>query len=164
MNDYTISHLHDLIQHPKGYKHPAPLNTLEGGFAKGWFFEVHKVFRAALDSSPDGKGGYSQGSNFCFKEGDMLYSSERGYITGETAEMCIQVKTSRPAIPADRSAKKERDPGWVEFIIYTYKGGFRERLTKKTTQDEFVEFLIGGPRMAGWEDVAEIAISADMIW
>ena len=163
MNESTVKLLRMLVGQPKGSQRSSSLlHGFEDGYTHGWFFEIDEVFRASLDLVSDGKGGHSQGSMFAFKEGEILYSSPKGYLPGRMADMCLQVRESRGAAPKDAGAA--RDAGLICFTVYTYQAGLQERLSKRMTQDAFVEFLIAGPTMAGWEDVASVAKDVGMSW
>jgi len=122
----------------------------------GWHFVPGPPFNDALDmrlteSVQEKKAtrSWTQGSNFAFKRGDVLFDTPDGYGNWQEAlkrvGSCVQVLSARDVCPP--TGEKERDPGQVLFAVLR-PDGKRTKLERvdelEMTQDEFVRFLILG--------------------
>lgn len=122
--------------------------------AKGWAFAVTAAFRSAFDIqwSQEVKDktviweGWTQGGNFAFSAGDMLYDTAEAYEATwaesfKKITTCVQVTA---AISANSNAMSE---GSVTFLINhpnLLKGSMVNGQIYNATQKEFVGFLRTG--------------------
>lgn len=135
--------------------------------ANDWFMHVPFRFNNALDIKRTVRAGsneliWTQGANFSFAPGDVLYDTAHGYQEWGDAlkhvRYCIQVvrgtAASTPLAPSKNSSpgtqpipRALRSPGSVSLTISRpneQKTGLSEICSASLTQDEFVRFLIGG--------------------
>lgn len=126
----------------------------EGAF--GWFIFMPPHFNDALDirkmTRYEKKIPYevwTQGSNFGFKQGDILYDTAEGYSEWTIAitriRLAVQVRAASDVAPA--RSNSPRFPGSVEFeILKPDSAKIHLVATSKHTmsQDDFVRYLISG--------------------
>ena len=100
---------------------------------------------------------WTQGVEFSFKQGDVLYDTEEAYQVWSKAlteiGICISVKaaTSASSWQIPPGGLPKRDPGKVEIAILrpNAEGNALQNVsTLSLTQDEFVRLLIiGDPKL-----------------
>ena len=126
--------------------------------SEGWFMFVPGCFNEALDITLDQRrsGGHetlvwTQGPHFSFKTGDVLYDSRNGYRPWSDAlkkmRLCVQVVEAMSA--GNAGEEGERDPGSVALCAFSTNSsrtGLVELGQSTMSQDDFVEFLISGPK------------------
>ena len=141
--------------------------------AKGWHFCVPSSFCPALDiqlterivkttpaametQSTGGKTKkqsemvWTQGSWFHFEAGDTLYDHGGAYRAWSLSnfDICLDIKKSTAAVPANKTKETNRYPGTVIFDVLTPNCQRTELIRQRQTvmtQDEFVRMLILGP-------------------
>ena len=134
------------------------LRDPEAETAPAWFMHVPTCFNDALDIKQTPRVlvrktkpvlAWTQGREFSFKGGDVLYDTPSGYQQWSEALrhilLCVQVSSAMdatsPPPPAERSA------GTVAFHVLI-PSRHRTRLTRSSnhilTQDAFIRFLISG--------------------
>lgn len=118
-----------------------------------WFMYVPAVFNSALDIKFESSGpnkGWSQAGCFSFKKADTIYDTQDAYKPWSKAlEKMSLALTINAATPAGQGDGTERFPGRVDFSIALPsrdKKSLEVVLDWSMTQDEFVRFLIEGPR------------------
>ena len=125
---------------------------------EAWYMCVPQCFNDALDIRKtdrkiDGKTEsiWTQGSLFSFKAGDTLLDIPNTFgVWNEamkTLGCCIQVINGTNASPAKNG--NDRFSGSVSFILYVPDAGrskMVERGRHTMSQDDFVRFLIVGPK------------------
>lgn len=127
------------------------LTDFPSGIEHRWFLKVPDAFRSRLDivGWPERA---TQSARFGFVEGGMLYDGVDGYEQHGRCRIAVQVVKARPAtIPK----MGDRDPGEVIFDLYSLMAapdGFGRLCTRRTTQDDFLRFVIGGA-LPEWDDV-----------
>jgi len=121
-----------------------------------WFMYVPTHFNDALDIRKmtrfDNKQPYevwTQGSNFSFKQGDVLYDHAEGYAEWDKAitqiNQAIQVRAAMDVTPAKSGSP--RFAGLVEFEILkpsSAKKQLEPTSRHSMTQDAFILYLISG--------------------
>jgi uncharacterized cupin superfamily protein len=121
-----------------------------------WFMWVPPCFNAALDILEtirilDGRQTltWTQGSNFSFAAGDVIYNDLRAYNEWSEAmrhiRYCIRITTANPVTPGERLNK--RNSGSVTFELLTPNNaatGIECQSRHTVTQDELVRLLITG--------------------
>ncbi|MHC5079699.1 MAG: hypothetical protein ACYTHN_11810 [Planctomycetota bacterium] len=160
MMDKSIEVLDRLLDQYRLKKRPTRLKDLlrdpSGGRERNWQYFTPPCFNDALDIRltdrvREGRKTpvWTQGGNFSFKVGDVLYDCPAGYGAWENALQKIkggvQVISARDVSPPTK--EKERDPGQVTAVLLKpdkkRKSLVRDRQLI-LTQDEFVRFLILG--------------------
>lgn len=133
-------------------------------FSEGWHMCVPRAFNDALDIRQtdrmiDKKKHllWTQGSTFSFSQGDTLYDTQRAYEVWSTAlqhiKLGIQVER---AISSNISDDGSRFPGSITVLILTpnkSRTQLQQRGQVTISQDQFVDFLISGPKGAFHEKV-----------
>ncbi|MCK5595787.1 hypothetical protein KAI19_06365 [bacterium] len=124
-----------------------------------WYMSLPTSFNEALDikRTPRKTNGieelvWTQSSRFSFDTGDTIYDTSYAYMNEwlealKYIKLCVQVNEAINATPADKTHK--RMSGMVNFDIFI-PNKQKSKLTnigKHTlTQDDFVRFLISGPK------------------
>ena len=153
--------LEDLLDPSRLKKRARRLEVLlkapDDGPTAGWSFFLPSCFNDAIDLkiTERVRGGkrkevWTQGANFAFKRGDVLYDRPEGYSDWRSAlnhiGACVQVVEARDVSPA--TSEKKRAPGHVHAVLLRpdRKRGMLERVEewRELTQDQFVRFLIQG--------------------
>lgn len=123
---------------------------------QNWAFYVPSQFNEALDIKKTARienGSaievWTQGANFAFKAGDVIYDHPDGYFTWKFAlrsiKLCIQIKQGIDVAPATSSSR--RQSGRVDFQILTpdpKNVALVHKSKHRLSQDDFVRFLISG--------------------
>ena len=126
----------------------------------GWYMYVPRCFNDALDiklTERVVKGQknrvWTQGSSFSFGVGDALYDTADAYKIWREAltsiDLCVQVKEATSVSVAED--RQLRMPGSVTFAVFTpnvRRTQIVQRRSLTMSQDDFVRFLIEGPRSA----------------
>jgi hypothetical protein len=119
-----------------------------------WFMYLPSVFNHALDIRETERVGssqavWTQGANFSFAKGDMIYDTQLAYQVWATAlreiRICIQVSEATAA--TSPGGGSPRNPGSVAFNLMApneHRNAVKLVRTHKVTQDEFVRLLIVG--------------------
>ena len=122
-----------------------------------WFMCVPPPFNAALDilrtEHVDDLGVrgtiWTQGSNFSFSAGDVLYDSSKAYDIWERAlshiRTCFRITAALSVVPPTKTTP--RFSGEVSFTVLSpnnLRTALMEVRSCKMTQDEFVRQLITG--------------------
>ena len=121
----------------------------------GWAFYVPKWFNEALDIklidqlwNTVSRLVWTQGNNFAFKQGDMIYETKQDYelgdarlqvILGQSAEG-IEEKIDTDEENSEENPLKERFAGLVKYR------DFSNNSEKTVSQDDFVRMLIEGEK------------------
>lgn len=92
---------------------------------------------------------WTQGANFSFGRGDMIYDTPAGYKDWNIAmkEIHTVLQISRASAAAPATNDQPRFPGRVEFRILRpdkNRASLDEDQSLVLTQDEFVRYLITG--------------------
>lgn len=125
--------------------------------ATGWFMCVPRCFNAALDIQSTERvvdkvrrSTWTQGSSFSFSQGDSLYDVPRGegpwFEALQRINLGVQIKSS---LPAQQLETGERFSGELEIAILIpdqSRSRIQEAARFKISQDDFVAFLISGPK------------------
>lgn len=145
----------------KGEKTKRPTDLLidykkDGEYSNGWYFCIPRAFRDALDIKLTDRvikkqpvRIWTQGSEFCFDVGDVLYDTPSAYEGWPHCGVMVQIQSAAPVVPG-----KERFAGKVKIEIWTpnkNKTGIEKLVEKDMSQDDFVKLLIAGPNKT-WRD------------
>lgn len=136
----------------------------ENEYSEDWYFCIPRAFQDSLDIKLTERvinkkpvKTLTQGSEFCFSEGDILYDTSKGYEQWAEAlkhfKVMVQIKDAYPAVPG-----RDRSPGKVTVDVWTPnkgKTGIEKLGEKEMSQDEFVKLLIAGPRGTWKEFLSE---------
>jgi len=108
---------------------------------------------------------WTQGSSFDFRVGYIIHNNLEAMTIpwGEalnTLKYSIQISQASPAIPA--SPESPRNPGSLTFELYSpnaSRNGVEKIAEYKTTQDDFVRFLITGEiKLCGDDNVTRLPL------
>jgi hypothetical protein len=135
--------------------------TFEDGFAIGWHMAVRECFKEELDIKLTDRikqnisyTEWTQGSYFCFSEGQILYDSKQGYSNWHDAmaniNIACQIVEAKPNMPekfVNEITGKNNfrlSEGYVKFVLFKPNAD-RNKLTDVAeyhmTQNQFVRFL-----------------------
>ena len=133
-------------------------------FADGWHMAVRESFKEELDIKlTDRKKNkiaykeWTQGPDFCFSEGQILYDSKQGYSNWQNAtahiKLAYQIVEATPNIPEkivnEQTGKNSfrTSDGYVKFVLYKPNAD-RDNLIAivgyHMTQNQFVKLLQSG--------------------
>jgi hypothetical protein len=126
-------------------------------FTEDWFMCVPQAFNDALDIrlteriiAKTKKLVWTQGSVFSFSRGDTLYDTKKAYEEWSTALQHINIRIQvERAMPSNVYDDGKRFSGTVTLEVSTpnsCRTNFQKRGSITMTQDDFVEFLIFGPK------------------
>ena len=138
------------------------LTDFENGYSQGWYMALPDAFKAPLDIRQTARVvnkqqtlQWTQGGNFSFKQGDVIYDTPKAYDEWARAlhhlKLCICIKHATDAGSPEAEGKQgraARQAGFVAFDILQpndQKTAIEKVGEHTCTQDEFVRFLINGP-------------------